>query len=79
MNHNGNYRLDQTRCLYILESYWGDMDAAGTLTDNDKIRLFGIIMSLEVNRENFKTLSFGIKKERTQIVQSLVQPKYLQA
>ena len=44
----------------MLESYWGDEDAAGTIKDNDKIRLFGIIMSLEKNRNMFEKLSLGV-------------------
>ena len=48
--HNGVYVLDEVRLVDTLHGLWGNGTASQGVHDNDKVRLFGILMSLQKNR-----------------------------
>ena len=58
--------LDQRRLIDTLHGLWGSTSGVLGLHDNDKVRLFGILMSLEKNRLKFQRLAEGVT-ERSQM------------
>ena len=59
---DGNkYTLEQTRLINFLHGIWGTDSASLGMHDNDKVRLFGLIMSIEENRPQFQRLAEGAK------------------
>ena len=55
------YELEQTRLINFLHNIWGNDQGAIYPNDNDKVRLFGIIMTLEKNQLKFQRLAEGHK------------------
>lgn len=60
------FKLEQTRLIETLHGVWGTDSGTLGLHANDKIRLFGILMTLEKNRPQFQRLAEGVK-ERAQM------------
>ena len=56
-----NYELEQTRLINFLHNIWGNDQGGISPNDNDKVRLFGLIMTLEKNRLKFQRLAEGHK------------------
>ena len=65
------YTLDQTRFINLLMSQWGGEKSIADIFDNDKLRVFGLIMLIERNKYILQRLSEGVK-ERVHID----SPKY---
>ena len=63
---NGKFGLDQIMFLNLLFQQWGGKKVTAEVTDNDKLRLFGILMNVEMNKYILSRLSEGIK-ERAQL------------
>ena len=57
---SNSYTLDQTRFIYSLKNQWGGADIAA-MTDNDKLRVFGLLLSREENKYIAQRLCHGIK------------------
>ena len=70
------YTLDQTRFINLLMSQWGGEKSTAEIVDNDKLRLFGLIMSIENNRYILQRLSEGVK-ERVHIDNPEYAPKVM--
>ena len=53
---HGVYHLDQGRIIAMLENVWdgdsGEDDT--TLYSNDRIRVYGLIISLDIHRDTFQ-------------------------
>ena len=58
---SNQYKLDQTRLLNFLNGVWGSDQGSLTPHKNDKVRLFGLIMTIEENRPKFQRLAEGHK------------------
>ena len=63
---NHKFILDQTRFVQTLHGIWGTATATLGVHDNDKVQLFGILMSFEKNRPLFQRLAEGAT-ERCQL------------
>ena len=63
-NENGKFVLSQNRFLITLSSMWGAANPSATLHYNDRVRAFGIIMSIETNRSIFQRLAEGCTSRR---------------
>lgn len=55
------YELDQIQFLYLLKNQWGGERPAAVMEDNDRIRLFGLLLSRESNHHIAERLAGGIK------------------
>jgi len=42
MNDKGHYVLNQTSIIGLMETQWGEGTSADTITENDKLRFFGL-------------------------------------
>ena len=54
------YSLCQTNLLTILHNQWGGAKQIANITDNDKLRVFGLLMSVERNDYILRRLSEGL-------------------
>ena len=53
------YVLDQSRIIGILSNVWGSVRPAATIHHNDRVRVFGIVMTIEENRYMYQRLAEG--------------------
>lgn len=56
------YTLDQTGFINLLICQWGGKKSMAEVFDNDKSRVFGLIMSIERNKCILQQLSEGVKE-----------------
>lgn len=56
---NNKYHYDQDRLVNQLHGMWGNDNVSVSVHPNDKLRLFGLIMSIEENRPLFERLACG--------------------
>ena len=61
---NGEYILSQTKNLQVLSNQWGAGAPSTELHHNDRVRLFGILMTIPENREYFQRLAEGVTSRR---------------
>ena len=54
------YELDQNRLLDMLTNVWGQAQPKNVIHFNDRLRLFGILMSIPSNRPLFERLASGV-------------------
>ena len=65
MDSKGKYMLDQGWVLSILSNHWGASGVGSVqIKHNDRVRVYGIVMSLEENRERFQRLAEVCQKRR---------------
>ena len=48
LSSNNKYSLDQQKFLHLLKNQWGDNRPASAVSNNDRIRVFGLLLSREV-------------------------------
>ena len=48
LRENNKYALDQTQFLHLLENQWSGKRPTSVIEDNDRLRLFGLLLSREV-------------------------------
>ena len=48
LRDNNLYTLDQTQFLHLLKNQWGGKRPASVIEDNDRLRVFGLLLSREV-------------------------------
>ena len=58
-NNDGTFRLDQDRILSMLSNMWGSSKPINAIHFNDRLRVFGIIMSIPDNRHIYQRLAEG--------------------
>ena len=75
-DNSKQYTLDQTRFINLLMSQWGGEKSTAEIVDNDKLRVFGLIMSIEKNKYILQRLSEGVK-ERVHIDNPEYAPKVM--
>ena len=63
-NENGKYILSQFTILQVLSGQWGKGAPSTELHHNDRVRLFGILMTIPENREYFQRLAEGVTSRR---------------
>lgn len=63
-NENGDYALSQDFILNGLSIMWGAGIPSTELHHNDRVRLFGILMTVPENREHFQRLAEGPTSRR---------------
>ena len=63
---NNQYHYDQDQLVNLLHGMWGHDNASHSVHHNDKLRLFGLIMSIDENRPLFERLACGAS-ERYQL------------
>ena len=51
---SGQYTLSQTKVLELLSSQRGAVSSSTELRYNDRVRIFGILMTIPENREYFQ-------------------------
>ena len=58
---NGIYILDQCRVLSMLSNVWGGENSGNdtTMHHNDRIRIYGLVMSMDIHRGMFQRLAEG--------------------
>ena len=56
---DGSYFLDQKTFLGMLQNVWGDSAIDTSPNHNDRVRLFGIIMTIPEYRETYQKLAEG--------------------
>ena len=56
---NNEWHYDQIRLINQLHGMWGNDNSSHSVHHNDKLRLFGLIMTLEENRPMFERLACG--------------------
>ena len=63
---NGTYQLDQGRVIAMLANVWGgdsgEDDSA--IHPNDRLRVYGLIMSIEIHRDLFQRLAEGVSRRQ---------------
>ena len=59
---NGIFHLEQDDVLKMLSNQWENDDPASILHENDKLRLFGIMMTKQEHRHIFQRIAEGITK-----------------
>ena len=57
---DNGYELCQTNFIGILHNQWGGARAIPNITDNDKLRVFGLLLSVEENDYILRRLSEGL-------------------
>ena len=65
------YTLDQTRVIVILTNVWGNIRLAAIFHHNDRVRVFGIVMTIDDNRYMYERLARGVGSK-----DDLDDPKY---
>ena len=61
---SGQYTLSQTKILELLSNQWGTGSPSTELHHNDRVRGFGILMTIPENREYFQRLAEGVTSRR---------------
>ena len=61
---SGQYTLSQTKILEMLSNQWGAGSPSTELHHNDRVRVFGILMTIPENREYFQRLAEGVTSRR---------------
>jgi len=56
---NDEYVLDQDRVIDMLSSVWGSVDISVTIHHNDRVRIFGIVMTDDKNWYMYQRLTDG--------------------
>ena len=59
---NGTYFLEQGRVLSMLENVWGGENSGDdpAMHHNDRIRVYGLVMSIDIHRGIFQHLAKGV-------------------
>ena len=57
---NNRYELDQFTLLDMLQNVWGYAQPSQIIHFNDRLRLFGLIMTIPKNRPLFERLALGV-------------------
>ena len=57
----GSYELDQSMFINLLFENWGGRQAIAQIVDNDKLRVFGLLLTIAKNKYILERLSEGIK------------------
>ena len=57
----GSYELDQDMFLNLLFENWGGRQALAQIVDNDKLRVFGLLLTIDKNKYILERLLEGIK------------------
>jgi len=70
------FTLDQTRFINLLMCQWGGEKSTAEIVDNDKLRVFGLIMSIERDTYILQQLSEGVI-ERVHIDSPEYAPKVM--
>ena len=73
---DNTYRLDQSVVLDMCSTMWGAAKPMSVIHHNDRVRLFGIVMTLPENREMFGRLANG-PSTRKQIDDIAYHPKQI--
>ena len=68
------YELDQNRLLDMLANVWGQAQPKNVVHFNDRLRLFGILMSIPSNRQYFERLASGVA-DKNVLDDIAMQPK----
>ena len=63
-DENGVFKLEQNRILSMLSNMWGRGKAVNQIHFNDRIRLYGLIMSVSANRHIYQRLAEGCTARR---------------
>ena len=71
---NGRYKLDQEMFINLLFENWGGVHAVSQIVDNDKLRVFGLLLTKEKNKYILERLAEGIKN-RNQLDDSMYSLK----
>ena len=74
--HNGEYHLDQSTVLDMCSTMWGAARPVNVIHHNDRVRVFGIIMTIPENREIYGRVANG-PTGRTQIDDISYHPKQI--
>ena len=74
--HSKTYELDQTSLLDMLQNVWGYAQQSQVIHFNDRLRLFGIIMSQPRNRPLFERLASGVANKNV-LDDNALQPKQI--
>ena len=61
---NGKYILDQRNFIGTLERMWGDSRADDKPHHNDRVRVYGLIMTRPENREMYQRLAEGVTNRK---------------
>ena len=65
-NDAGNeYELDQSFYLATLQRMWGESRPCMQLQHNDRVRVYGLVMAKEDNREIYQRLAEGVTSRRS--------------
>ena len=59
-DNSKKYELDQDKLLVFLQNMWGQSSPNKVLHFNDRLRLFGILMTTPSNRPLFERLAKGV-------------------
>ena len=73
---NNEYHLDQLKVLDMCSTMWGAARPVNIIHHNDRIRVFGILMTLPENRDHYERLANG-PKGRNQIDDISYHPKQI--
>ena len=63
-NTDGKFVLDQTRIISMFSNMWGASRPVNILHFNDRVRLYGIIMSIPSNRHIYQRLAEEVTSRR---------------
>ena len=74
--HNNEYHLEQSKVLDMCSTMWGAARPVNILHHNDRVRVFGILMTIPENRDKFERLANG-PKGRNQIDDIGYHPKQI--
>ena len=73
---NNEYHLDQLKVLDMCSTMWGAARPVNIIHHNDRIRVFGILMTLPENRDHYERVANG-PKGRNQIDDISYHPKQI--
>ena len=77
LNSNSNrYELDQIQLLDMLQNVWGYAQPSQIIHFNDRLRVFGLIMTLPKNRAYFERLALGVTSKNV-LDDGSMQPKHI--
>ena len=57
--YDGRYTLPQDRLLKLLSNQWGHAKPSSTIHHIDRVRVYGIVMSIPKNRPQYERLAGG--------------------
>ena len=75
-SNNNHYKLDQLRILDMLQNVWGYAQPSQIIHFNDRLRVFGLIMTLPKNRVYFERLALGVTSKNV-LDDGSMQPKQI--